>query len=47
MLLLLMVTEMMMLMMAMTLTTEIKMLDGPMCESVLQILDSTTPKPRF
>ena len=42
-----MVTEMMMLMMARTLSMEIKMLDGPICENVVQILDTTTPKPRF
>ena len=47
MLLILMVTEMMMLMMAMTMSMEIKMLDGPICVSVLQILDMTNPKPRF
>ena len=38
---------MMMLMMAMTLSMEIRMLDGPICENVLQILDMTTPKPKF
>ena len=42
-----MVTEMMMLMTAMTMRMEIRMLDGPICENVLQILDMTTPKPRF
>ena len=47
MLLILMVTEMMMLMMAMTLSMEIRMLDGPICENVREILDMTTPKPRF
>ena len=47
MLLVLMVTEMMMLMMAMTMSMEIKMLHGPICENALQILDMTTPKPRF
>ena len=47
MLLILMVTEMMMLMMAMTLSMGIRMLDGPIWENVLQILDMTTPKPRF
>ena len=36
-----------MLMMAMTLSTEIRMLDGPICENVLQILDITILKPRF
>ena len=38
---------MMMLMMAMTLSMEIRMLDGPICHNVLQILDMTFPKPRF
>ena len=47
MLVILMVTEMMMLMMAMTMSMEIKMLDAPNCENVLQILDMTTPKPWF
>ena len=47
MLLTLMVTEMMMLMMAMTLSMEIKVLDGPICENVVQILAMTVPKPRF
>ena len=47
MLVILMVTEMMMLMMAMTMSMEIKMLDGPICENVVQILDMTTPKLRF
>ena len=47
MLVILMVTEMMMLMMAMTMSMEIRMLDGPICENVLQILDMTNPKPRF
>ena len=42
-----MVTEMMMLMMAMTTKMEIRMLDGPICENVLQILDRTDPKPGF
>ena len=42
-----MVTEMMMLMMAMTLSMEIKMLDGPNCENVLQILDMAAPERRF
>ena len=41
------VMEMMMLMMAMTLSMEIKMLDGPIGEDVLQILDMVIPKPRF
>ena len=47
MLLVLMVTEMMMLMMAMAMNMEIRMLDGPLCENVLQILDKTNPKPTF
>ena len=42
-----MVTEMMMLMMAMTLSMEIRMLDGPICEHVSHILDMIIPKPRF
>ena len=33
--------------MARTLSMEIKMLDGPICENVFQILDMTAPKPRF
>ena len=37
---------MMMVMIKMTLM-EIMMLEAPMCENVLQILDMTTPKPRF
>ena len=47
MLVILMVTEMMMLMMAMTMSMEIKMLDGPICENDLQFQDMTIPKPRF
>ena len=47
MLLILMVTERMMLMMTMTISMEIMMLDGPICENVLQILGMTTPKPEF
>ena len=47
MLLILMVTEMMMLMMTMTMSMEIMMLDGPICENVLQSLGMTTPKPEF
>ena len=47
MLMILMVTEMMMLMTAMTMAMEIKMIDAPICESVLQSLDMTTPKPMF
>ena len=42
-----MMMEMMMLMMAMTLSMETRMLDGPICENVLQILDMTIPTPRF
>ena len=45
MLLILMVTEMMMPMMAMTMSTENMMLDGPICENVSNILDMTNPKP--
>ena len=37
----------MVLMMATTLSMELRMLDGPVCEHVLQILDVTNPKPRF
>ena len=47
MLLILMVTEMMMPMMAMTLSMEIMMLDGPICENASQILAMINPKPRF
>ena len=47
MLLILMVTEMMMRMMTMTMSMEIMMLDGPICENVLQSLGMTTPKPEF
>ena len=47
MLVILMVTEMMMPMMAMTLGMEIMMLDGPICKNVWQILDMTTPKLKF
>ena len=47
MLVILMVTEMMMLMMAMTMSMEIRMLDGPICENVSQILDMIIPKPRL
>ena len=42
-----MVAEMMMLMMAMTLSMEIRMRDGPICENVIQILDMTSPRPGF
>ena len=45
MLVILMVTEMMMLMMAMAMSIGVRMLHGPICENVLQILDTTTPKP--
>ena len=47
MLVILMMTEMMMLMMAMTISMEIKMFDALICEDVLQILDMTIPKPKF
>ena len=47
MLVILMVTEMMMLMMAMTMNMEIRMFDGPICENVLQVLDMTNPKLGF
>ena len=47
MLLILMVAQMKMLVMAMTLSMKIRMLDGPICENVLQILDVTLPKPAF
>ena len=47
MLLILMVAEMMMLLLAMTLSMEIRMLAGPICETFVQILDMTLPKPRF
>ena len=47
MLLILMVTEMMMLMMPMTMSMEIMVLDGPNCENALQSLDMIFPKPRF
>ena len=47
MLLILVVAEMMMPLMSMTPSMETMMLDGPSCENVLQILDMTTPKPRF
>ena len=45
MLLILMVAEMMMPMMPMTMSMEIKMFDGPICENVVQFLDMTIPKP--
>ena len=38
---------MMMLMMAMTLSIEVKVLHGPICGNVRQILDMTNPKPGF
>ena len=47
MLLIMMVAQMRMPMMARTLSMEIRMLDGPICQNVLQILDMTAPKPRF
>ena len=47
MLLMFMVGQLMMLMMAMTLSMEIKMLHGPICENVLPILDVAPPKPSF
>ena len=47
MLMILMMTGMMMLMLAMTMSMEIMRLDDPMGENVLQILDMTIPKPRF
>ena len=47
MLLILMVTEMMMLMMTMTMSMEIMMLDGPICQNVVQSLGMTTPEPEF
>ena len=42
-----MVMEVMMLMMARTLSMEIKMLDEPICEAVSHILDMITPEPKF
>ena len=42
-----MATEMMMLMMAMTLSMEIGMLDGQIGEHVSQILDMVKAKPGF
>ena len=41
------VKEMMMLMMAMTMSMGIMMLDGLICENGPQILDMTIPKPGF
>ena len=37
----------MMMVMRMMSVMEIIMLEAPICENVLQILDVTTPKPRF
>ena len=45
MLVVLMVTEMMTLMMAMAMSMGIRMLDCPICEHVLNMLDMTIPKP--
>ena len=42
-----MVSKMMMLMMAMTLSMEIRMSDGPICENVVQTFDIINPKLRF
>ena len=42
-----MVTEMMMLMMAMTMSMEIKMLDGPIYENVSQVVDVIIPQLRL
>ena len=47
MLVILMVTEMIMKMMAMTGSMKIRISKGPFCENVLQILDMTPPKPRL
>ena len=47
MLVILMATAMMLLMMAMTMSMEIRMLDGPMCDVGSQILDMIIPQPRF
>ena len=47
MLVILVVTEEMMLMTAMTMSMEIRMHDGKICETVSQILDMASPKPRF
>ena len=40
-------TDMMTLMMTMTMIMEFMMLDGPICENDLQHLHMTLPKPRF
>ena len=45
--LILMVAEMMVQIMTETMSMEIKMLHGPICANVLQILGMTIPKPRF
>ena len=42
-----MVTEMRMLTMTVTTSMELRMLDGPICEKVVQILGMTIPQPRF
>ena len=47
MLVILMVREIMMLMMAMTMSMEIRMLDGPICENVVKHLDMISPKLMF
>ena len=47
MLLIRMVTQIMMLVMTKTMSMEIMMLDGPICDNVLQILDMTIPNPKF
>ena len=47
MLVILMVTEMLMPMMAMAMSMEIRMLDGPIWEHAVQILGMTIPKLRF
>ena len=36
---------MIVLMMTMTMSMQIMMLDGPICENISQCLDMTTPKP--
>ena len=41
-----MVTEMMIKMMAKTVSMKIRVSKGRFCENVLQILDTTPPKPR-
>ena len=42
-----MVAEMVVVMTAMTMSMEVRMLDGPICENVSQILDMIIPKRRF